>query len=108
MRHARWPLALAVLCVLASGCRSGSSEAPASADEAHRFIEAGEKRLEALSRKAARAGWVQNNFITVDTQQIAADAQSDFSAAVTELALGARRFDGLQLSEDDARKLKLL
>jgi peptidyl-dipeptidase A len=108
MKRARWLLALALSTLIAASCRSTSNEAPATADQAHRYIEAGEKRLEALSKKAARAGWVQNNFITVDTQQIAADAQSDFAAAVTELALGARRFEGLQLPEDDARKLKLL
>ena len=41
-------------------------------------------------------------------ERIAADAQSDLAAAVTELALGARRFEGLQLPDEDARKLKLI
>ena len=97
-------------CVLACVPHDRLPDEPSrpTADEAHRFIEAAEKRLEALGKKAARTGWVQNNFITVDTQQIAADAQSDLAAAVTELARGARRFEGLQLPEDDARKLKLL
>ena len=102
-----------LLCALAGvmvlGCRAGGGEAvQPTPQETHQFIEAAEKRLETLGKKAGRAGWVQNTYITVDTQKIAADAQSDFAAAVTELALGARRFDGLQLSEDDARKLKLL
>jgi peptidyl-dipeptidase A len=97
------------LAVITLGCETGSGDAvPATAEEAHQFIEAAEKRLEALGKKASRAGWVQNNFITVDTQKIAADAQSDFAAAVTELAPAARRFEGLQLPFDDARKLKLL
>ena len=60
------------------------------------------------AHKASRTGWVQNNFITVDTQKIAADAQSDLAAAVTELARGARRFEALPLPDEDARKLKLL
>src|SRR4051812_29407112 len=76
--------------------------------EAQQFVAAAEKRLELLGKKASRAGWVQNNFITVDTQKIAADAYSDLAAAVTELALGAKRFEGLQLPAADARKLKLL
>jgi peptidyl-dipeptidase A len=99
-------VALCVVTILC-GCRADESPAPTSA-EAHQFVEAAEKRLDVLSRKAARAGWVQNNFITVDTQKIAADAQSDLAAAVTELALGARRFEGVQLSEDVSRKLMLL
>ena len=98
---------LFALAVAISGCRSRDAAAP-TADQAHQFVDNAEKRLEGLSKKAARTGWVQNNFITVDTQQIAADAQSDLAAAVTNLALGARRFEGLQLSGDEARKLKLL
>jgi peptidyl-dipeptidase A len=99
------PIALCV--VMASGCRAPDRPAPTTA-EAHQFVEAAEKRLEVLSKKAARTGWVQNNFITVDTQRIAADAQSDLAAAVSELALGARRFEGVRLSDEDSRKLKLL
>ena len=76
--------------------------------EAQQFITTAEKRLELLGKKSARAGWVQNNFITDDTQKISADAYSDLAAAVTELALGARRFEGLPLAAADARKLKLL
>jgi peptidyl-dipeptidase A len=95
--------------LIAIGCqRGGQKAASATPQEARQFIDTAETRLETLGKKAARAGWVQNTFITVDTQKIAADAQSDFAAAVTELALGARRFDGLQLPAEDARKLKLL
>lgn len=91
------------------GCRPGGGDAARpTPDEAHQFIDAAEKRLEMLGTKASRAGWVQSNFITVDTQNIAADAQSDIAAAVTEIALGARRFDGLQLADGDDRRLKLL
>jgi peptidyl-dipeptidase A len=76
--------------------------------EAQHFLGTAEQRLETLGKKASRAGWVQNTFITVDTQKIASDAYSDLAAAVTELALEARRFEGLQLPPADARKLKLL
>ena len=102
-------LVLALAGALTPGCRTRTGEADIpTVEEAHKFIDAAEKRLEILGKKAARAGWVQNNFITVDTQKIAADAQSDFAAAITEIAIGARRFDGLQLPFDDTRKLRLL
>ena len=94
--------------VLVLGCQSGGDGGPPTAEEAHRFVEAAESRLKTLGNNASRAGWVQSNFITVDTQQIAADAQSELAAAVSELARGARRFEQLQLPYDDARKLKLL
>ena len=108
MRAAPRPLVLRCLlaCGVTLGCQSNGG-AP-TAEEAHRFVEAAETRLRTLGNKASRTAWVQNNFITVDTQKIAADAQSDLAAAVTELARGARRFEGLQLPYDDARKLKLL
>jgi len=102
---------LVLLCALyvvsTAGCVVRRAASP-DVDEAHEFVAAAEKRLETLGRKAARAAWVQNTFITVDTQRIAADAQSDFAAAVTELALDARRFERLALPQEDARKLKLL
>jgi peptidyl-dipeptidase A len=101
------------LCALAGvltlGCQSGRGDgSPPTAEEAHRFVEAAEMRLKTLGDNASRTGWVQSNFITVDTQKIAADAQSELAAAVSELARGARRFEQLQLPYEDARKLKLL
>jgi peptidyl-dipeptidase A len=101
-------LFFAIAGAITLACQSRGIDAAPTMQEAHEFIDAAEKRLETLGKKASRAGWVQNNFITVDTQTIAADAYSDFAAAVTELARSARRFDGLQLPADDARKLKLL
>jgi peptidyl-dipeptidase A len=98
-------------CVIAAAtsCRARGRDASApTLAEAHQYIATAEKRLEPLWKKAARAGWVQNNFITLDTEKIAADAYSDLAAAVTELALGARRFEALPLPAEDARKLKLL
>ena len=58
--------------------------------------------------RSDRASWVQNNFITEDTERIAAQAQKDVIAATTELAVSATRFDKLDLPYDVARKLKLL
>src|SRR5688572_20319027 len=103
---------LILLCALAGAttlaCQNRDAAIPPTPEEAHHFVEAAENRLQALGNKASRAGWVQSNFITVDTQKIAADAQSDLAAAVTELAMGARRFEPLDLPYEDARKLKLL
>src|SRR2546423_873895 len=79
-----------------------------TAAEAEKFIAEAEKRLFDLNLKASRASWVQSNFITDDTEAIAADTQNDLTAATTELAEQARRFDNLKLPADVARKLKLL
>src|SRR5207244_13334473 len=61
-----------------------------------------------LGVKSNRAHWVKSNFITDDTESIAADANEKSIAAVTELAEASRKFDGLNLPEDVTRKIKLL
>jgi peptidyl-dipeptidase A len=113
MTRPRCLLALLIGLAVASSLGCGTwrlfvQDADPTVAEAQAFIANAENRLELLGKKAARAGWVQNNFITADTQKISADAYSDLAAAVTELALGARRYEGLQLPAADARKLKLL
>jgi peptidyl-dipeptidase A len=85
-----------------------SNASAATVAEASKFADEAEKRLFDLQVKASRASWVQENFITDDTEQVAADANEELDAATTELAAKARRFDGLKLPEGVARKLKLL
>ena len=72
------------------------------------FIADAEKKLAILGVKGSRASWVQSNFITQDTEALNADANNENIAAVTELALAARKFDGQKMSDETARKLKLL
>ena len=67
-----------------------------------------EDQLEDLVVRSSRAGWVQENFITDDTEIMAAQANEKLAAAVTQLALDARRFDGMKLPPALARKFLLL
>ena len=76
--------------------------------EAKKFIADAEKQLFALSVKTSRADWVKSTYITDDTETLSAEANRDLIAATTELAEQSRRFDGLKLPPDVARKLKLL
>ncbi|MFZ1132573.1 MAG: M2 family metallopeptidase [Terriglobales bacterium] len=76
--------------------------------EAQEFMNHAEARLADLSIKVQRASWVQENFITDDTQAIAADAIDEATAATTELVEQAKRFEGLQLAPELARKFLLL
>src|SRR2546423_884169 len=84
---------------------SGGKGTPA---EAEKFVADAEKRLFDLNVKFSRADWVKSTFITDDTEAMSADANKDVIAATTELAEQSRRFDGLDLPYDVARKLKLL
>jgi len=76
--------------------------------EASGFIEDAERHLDELSVVAERAAWVQSNFITEDTDLLAAKTREDVIAATTRYALEARRFDGLDLDPVVERKLRLL
>ena len=88
--------------------KEAGKKAAATAAEAQKFIEDAEQRLFDLSLKAARAGWVQENFITEDTEQIAADAGEVANTASTKYAKEAHRFDGLKLTPELERKRLLL
>jgi peptidyl-dipeptidase A len=99
-------------CLLLVLCFSVSMEAQSASKptvaEAEQFITRAETRLDELNTRAARAAWVQANFITDDTEAISADANERGTAAVTELVEQAKRFDGLPLPPALARKFLLL
>jgi peptidyl-dipeptidase A len=98
---------LLLLPTLATAQAAKPAAAPTVA-EASAFVAAAEKRLRELDLKAARAAWVHNNFITTDTSDMEEETTKEQSAAVTELAKKARRFEGLKLPADVKRKLWLL
>jgi len=77
-------------------------------DEAKAFLADAEAQLFELGVKASRAQWVQENFITEDTQQIAADAGEKLNTLSANLAKKAKRFDGIQPPPEMARKMTLL
>jgi peptidyl-dipeptidase A len=79
-----------------------------TAEEAKKFIDEAEARLFDLGIKSGRADWVELNFITDDTEQIAADADETLNTAATKYAKDAHRFDKVQLSAEYARKRMLL
>ena len=99
-------------CLLVLVCFSVLMEAQTASKptvtEAEQFMKQVETRLNEMNTKAARAGWVQENFITDDTEALAADANDQATALVTELVEQAKRFDGLQLPPALARKFLLL
>ncbi len=76
--------------------------------QAEQFITQAETRLSDLGVKVNRAAWVQENFITDDTQALSADAQDQITAMTTELIEQSKQFDGLNMPPDLARKFKLL
>jgi peptidyl-dipeptidase A len=76
--------------------------------EAETFMKKAEEQLQVFGVKASRASWVQENFITDDTEILSAEAQEKLTAIVTQLALQARRFAGVKMPPELARKFMLL
>lgn len=84
------------------------SKKQSSTGDLDRFLTNAEARLNDLNVKANRAGWVQETYITDDTEAISAAANENQLAAISELAAEAKQFEGKPMSSEQARKLKLL
>ena len=88
--------------------QNGSSEKALEPADAREFLDESQARLADLYEKSGRAAWVQSNFITYDTQILAAEASSEVIAEVVRLAKEATKFDDLDLPYDDRRQLEIL
>jgi peptidyl-dipeptidase A len=89
-------------------CGTPRAAGAPSAAEARAFVAAANAQLYDLSVKAERAEWVKANFITQDTEAIAADASERYVAASVALAKQAARFDAVALDASTRRQLALL
>jgi peptidyl-dipeptidase A len=89
----------------AQGARQGAKP---TAEDARKFLDEAQKRLKDLSIEAGRAAWVQSNFITEDTQILAAQRAEVVLAESVRYATEAARFDDVQLPADLRRQMDLL
>ncbi len=78
-------------------------------EDATKFIADVNKELGHLWRWGQKAGWVKANFITVDTNDLAADAEEANMAYLAKVIPEAAKFDKVQgLPPDVKRQLELL
>ena len=107
--HRTSAVAAGLVAILAlTGVLSAADTPTSTVAEARAFIEEAEARLEKMGSRAAHAFWIQANFINYSSQKLAAAAATDLTLAIAELAAEAKRFDGLDLPADLARKFLLL
>nr|WP_275938171.1 M2 family metallopeptidase [Sorangium cellulosum] len=76
--------------------------------EAQAFLAGVDRDLRRLRLQAARAGWINQTFITDDTDALSASAEEASMEYLNRTMKAARRFDGLALPADLARQLTLL
>jgi peptidyl-dipeptidase A len=99
---------LLALPTLAAAAPAAEPAAKPTVEEARKFLDEAQKRLMALSIEGGRAAWVQSNFITFDTETLAAQRNEVLVGAGVEYAKAAARFDGVQLPDDLRREMELL
>jgi peptidyl-dipeptidase A len=96
--------------VLGAACTTLDAPAPGEGpgtDPAALLDEANETLLR-LSQEANQAGWVQQTYITEDTDAISARADQAYITAVTDYAKRAARADGARATPEQRRQLVVL
>ena len=76
--------------------------------EAKAFMDKAEAEILKMTTIQQRAAWVQETYITDDTELLAADQNEKAIARTTELIEQSKRFDSLKLPDDLRRKFLLL
>lgn len=99
------PLLLALTLALTPPAPAAGPATPA---EAQRYVARVEEDLRTLMVRSFTADWIKNTYITDDTERMAAAANEALLGYTAEAVRGARRFAGLPLDRDTARKLHLL
>ena len=97
---------VAAFCVTAIGCAQ-PAPAPTAAD-ARAFLDNVNATMLKLNIAASQAGWVQQNFITDDTEALAARANQEAIDATATFAKEATKFDKVAVPADQWRQLNLL
>ena len=96
-------LAGALLLSLSLAAQADDAKMDAAAFVAH-----ANETLEALTIEATRAAWIQANFITYDSQIIAAEASKKLTIEAVKLAMKAAEYDDAEVSADVRRQLDML
>lgn len=99
---------LSFLCLAQQTAPPSNPAAAKSVTSPDSFMKAGEQRYNDVGVNAARASWVQETYITDDTEAISAEAQNAVLATVTDLVTKAKPFERQQLTPELKRKFWLL
>jgi len=84
------------------------SQPKATPEEAQAFAAKVNRDLKLLWTKASTADWIKNTYITDDTERIAAWANEDVLAYLSQSIKESTRYQGLNLDADSARTIYLL
>src|ERR1700681_1820705 len=101
--------AAAVLTTLgALSCARSQTPPQPTAGDAKAFLDNVNQTMLKLGVEQNQAGWVQQTYITDDTDAVAARANQRYIDAVARFVKDATRFDKLDLPADQRRQLNVL
>jgi len=89
------------------GCQRPGPPAATAAD-ARAFLGTVNDTMQRLGIEQNQAGWVQQNFITDDSEALAARVNQRYIDAVARFAKDATRYDKVEVPADERRQLNLL
>jgi peptidyl-dipeptidase A len=104
-------LALVLATALAAGCRNATPPAGnggSGSSDPKAFLKDANDTLLRLSNEANEATWVQETYITQDTEKLASRANDAYTKQVTAYAKRAATLEGAATDAADKRQLMLL
>jgi len=108
MTPTRLFIVIGLLACASAGCQRQPSTPAADAKSISQFLAEANENLLKLGNAANEAGWVQENFITVDTQAISARATEALVTASTGYAKRAAKFPADAGTPEERRELTVL
>jgi peptidyl-dipeptidase A len=102
-----WSVPLVLIVVLSTiGCSTASPEKTEA--EARAFLANANDTMLRHGIEANQAGWVQNTYITADTEAMAARASEAYMTAATEFSKQAPQYDAVDLPGPERRQFTIL
>jgi len=102
-------LAAVILITLGTvACARTETPPQATAEDAKAFLDTVNQSMLKLGIEAGQAGWVQQNFITADTEALGARSNQRYIDTIAGYVKQTPRFDNLELPADQRRQLTVL
>ncbi len=101
-------LATVAAAVVAVACAPSDGSSPPTAADAKAFLDTANQTMLKLGILQNQADWIQQTFITADTEAVAARHNQEYIDAVARFAKEATRFDKIDLPAEERRQLNVL
>jgi peptidyl-dipeptidase A len=101
-------LATAAIAIGACAKRDAATATTPTAADAKQFLDSVNDTMKRLQIEQNQAGWVQQNFITDDTEALQARVNQRVTDAIAKFAKESARFDKVDVPADQRRQLNLL